>query len=91
MALTKRTNWKELISSEMESHKDSWDNVAYSTLTDEELNKEFDCSYGIAEGSPFTLWTTTRVYFPVQYDGAEWCESVSRNPCAVKTYHLGGG
>ena len=84
-------NWRSLISVELRENNDSWDNVVSCTLTTEELLKSFDNSYGCEEGEPFTLWTKTRVYFPVSYDGAEWVGSVSRNPDEIPTEHLGGG
>ncbi len=83
------TNWKELIQEEMKSHNETFEDVVSSTLTEEELLKEFDGGFGCSEGEPFTLWTTNRVYFPVVYDGAEWCASVSRNPDGKPTYHIG--
>jgi hypothetical protein len=85
------TTWKHLIEQELTAQDESWSDVVHSTLTEEELNRRFDCSFGAAEGVPFTIWTTNRVYFPAQYDGSEWCESVSRNPCDERTYHIGGG
>jgi hypothetical protein len=84
------TNWKELIQNEMSNHNETFEDVISSTLTEEELLKEFYAGYGTSEGVPFTLWTTNRVYFPVVYDGAEWVESVSRNPDGKPTYHIGG-
>ncbi len=84
------TNWKELIQHEMNKRKETFDDVVSSTLTEEELLKEFDCGFGGSEGVPFTLWTTNRVYFPAVYDGAEWVESVSRNPDGKPTSHIGG-
>ena len=65
-------SWKSMISEEMKSHDDSWDDVVSCTLTEEELYESFDNGFGGEEGKPFTLWTKTRVYFPVCYDGAEW-------------------
>jgi hypothetical protein len=84
------SNWKELIQHEMNIQKETFEDVVSSTLTEEELLKEFDGGFGCSEGEPFTLWTTNRVYFPVVYDGAEWCASVSRNPDGKPTYHIGG-
>jgi hypothetical protein len=84
------TNWKQFIQLEMKLHSETFDDVVDCTLTEEELMAEFDCGYGDSEGKPFTLWTTNRVYFPVVYDGAEWVESVSRNPDGKPTYHFGG-
>lgn len=91
MANRDKSSWKHLIEQELTAQNESWSDVVHSTLTEEELNRRFDCSFGTAEGTPFTIWTKTRVYFPVEYDGSEWCESVPRNPCDDKTYHLGGG
>jgi hypothetical protein len=56
------------------------------TLSDIELYNEFDSSWG----TEFTMWTKARVYFPVMYDGSEWCSSVSRNPDGIPTDHIGG-
>ena len=84
-------NWKSKITFELEMNDESWDNVVSCTLTEEGLRESFDDSYGREEGKPFTLWTKTRVYFPVTYDGAEWVGSVSRNPDGNPTEHVGGG
>jgi hypothetical protein len=84
------TNWKQLIQEAMKTHNETFDDVVSSTLTEEELLEMFDDGYGTNEGTPFTLWTTNRVYFPVVYDGAEWVESVSRNPDGKPTSHFGG-
>lgn len=83
-------NWKKSIQIEMESNGDSFANVVSSTLSEEELNHNFDAGYGLEEGKPFTLWTNDYVYFPVMYDGSEWCGSVPRNPNGVATEHQGG-
>ena len=82
--------WKSLIEETMESHNDSWDNVVSCTLTAAELVEFFDAGYGAPEGKPFTLWTKTRVYFPLTYDGAEGVGSVSRDPDKSPTEHFGG-
>jgi len=85
------TNWKSLITRTMKMHGDSWDNVVSCTLSVHELYERFDDSYGSKEGKPFTLWTNTRVYFPVVYDGCEWVESVFRDPDGKPTDHFGSG
>ena len=85
------SNWKALITFEMEMEDESWDNVVSCTLTEEELCESFNENYGCSEGKPFTVWTKTRVYFPAVYDGREWVESVSRNPDGNPTQHVGGG
>jgi len=82
------TTWRELIAEEMEAWDESWENVVSCTLSDDGLDISFDNGYGIHEGKPFTLWTAERVYFPVEYDGAEWVASVSRNPDGIPTRHM---
>lgn len=85
-----KTNWKEMIESEMKCHQETFEDVVECTLSEEQLVKNFDCGYGGTEGEPFTVWTANRVYFPICYDGAEWVESVSRNPDGKPTTHFGG-
>ncbi len=97
--------WRKLITSQMETRKESWDNVIHYALgpnkswwseEDEEskepaLDEPFDTDFGGTEGCWFTLWTERYVYFPVKYDGAEWVCSVPRNPNDEATAHVGGG
>ena len=61
-----------------------------STLTNEEMNRQFDGGYGGSEGTPFTAWSRDWVFFPVVYDGSEWVGYAPRNPCDIKTKHQGG-
>lgn len=68
-----------------------WADVEANTMTEEEMAKNFDSGYGGTEGCPFTVWTKSRVYFPICYDGAEWVGSMSRNPDGKPTDHQGGG
>ena len=84
-------SWKSMTAAEMTEHDDSWDNIVSCTLTEEDLCEMFDSDFGCKNGKRFTLWTKTRVYFPVTYDGAEWVKSVSRNPDGNPTQHVGGG
>lgn len=84
------TTWRKELIEAMAEHGEAWSDVESCTLTDAELDAEFDCGYGSSEGESFTLWTKARVYFPVVYDGAEWPESVSRNPDGKATHHFGG-
>ena len=86
-----KTNWREMIIGEFIENNDSFANIESSTMTDQEMNEEFDNGYGGTEGKPFTLWTKEFVYFPICYDGAEWVGSVSRNPNGRPTEHKGGG
>lgn len=91
--------WKKLIEDAMKTKNDgsSTDELVhlvyegFDTISPRDfLARKFDSGYGCSEGFPFTAWTKTRVYFPVVYDGAEWVESVPRDPCSEITYHLGG-
>lgn len=89
--MREKVSWREMIAIEMEEKKESWKDVEECTLSDDELNFKFDNGYGGTEGIPFTIWTKNRVYFPVCYDGAEWCTSVSRVVDGEPTNHVGGG
>ena len=84
------TNWENLITEEMANHGEVWGDVEHCTLDRDGLLVRFYSGFGGADGKPFTLWTKTRVYFPVVYDGAEWVGSAPRNPCDEATRHQGG-
>lgn len=85
-----KDSWRKLISRTLKHDGATWDDVVACTLSEEELDMAFDSGYGGSEGKHFTLWTAKRVYFPAVYDGAEWCESVPREPCDEATAHVGG-
>lgn len=85
------TTWVKLIGKKLELNGETWNDVIKCTLTPEELHTVFHAGYGTANGKPFTMWTENHVYFPAEYDGMEWCESVPRNPCDIATEHTGGG
>lgn len=78
---------KSLITEQMELNGEDWDDVVGSTASPEEMSETFDkwCKY-----KDFTFWTTNRVYFPVNYQGAFAVVSVSRNPDGVATAMMGG-
>lgn len=82
--------WRDLIGAELKAQGEDWGDVVSCTLSEQELDVRFDDGFGAEEGKPFTVWTVHRVYFPLCYDGAEWCGSVSRNPNGRPTRHLGG-
>lgn len=84
-------NWRKLIASAMQNNGETIDDIVSNTLTEEQMNVEFDDGYGSVEGEPFTVWTKNYVYFPVMYDGAEWAGSVPRNPNGAPTEHVGSG
>ena len=83
-------NWREDLTGALSLNGETWADVEAHTLTDEQLDARFDHGYGGTEGAPFTLWTKKRVYFPGQYDGAEWVASVARHPDGKPTDHVGG-
>ena len=65
------------------------DKIVFCTLTENELDTEFDNGFWGAEGVPFTAWSAEWVYFPVVYDGSEWVGRVPRNPCSIASHHHG--
>jgi len=85
------TTWRKEISYAMSKTQETWQDIESITLSDKELDVEFNDGYGHEEGIPFTAWSKNHVYFPICYDGAEWCGSVSRNPNGKPTGHQGGG
>ena len=85
-----RTTWRIMINKALKERGETWVDVVHCTLTEPELDTPFSRGYGGVDGKPFTLWTKRRVYFPACYDGAEWVESVPRDPCDEPTRHVGG-
>lgn len=84
------TTWRKELSEALEQNSETWGDVEASTLSERQLDNQFDPGYGGAEGDAFTLWTKDRVYFPAVYDGAEWVAWVPRNPNGEPTGHVGG-
>ena len=86
----RNVTWRQLISAEMATRGESWGDVVSIALPEGgSLDTEFDNGFGIAEGCAFTVWTSARVYFPMEYDGSEYAWSVARNPDGVPTDHAG--
>lgn len=79
--------WRSLISDALEEAGETWADVVSCTLDEAGLDRVFDSGFGSPEGQPFTLWTTRRVYFPLEYDGAESVGSASRDPDGKPTHH----
>lgn len=84
------TTWLEEFNSVFGKAGDTWEDLE-TTFEDGEAWEEFDPDFGHVQGKSFTAWSKDWVYFPVKYDGAEWIERVPRNPCDIKTNHVGGG
>ena len=85
-----KSNWRLLLGRALEEHGESWSDVEASTMTEENMEKDFDSDYAGTLGCPFTVWTKRRVYFPVCYDYSAWVGSVSRHPDGKPTEHQGG-
>lgn len=81
--------WKEGLQHAFKENGEDFSKMV-STLSEDELNIEFDDGYGLKEGIPFTAWGKKFVYFPICYDGSEWVGSAPRNPCNIKLLHQGG-
>jgi hypothetical protein len=81
------TTWRREIE---EASAYDGDQIISCTLSEAELDIKFDPGFGGTDGTPFTAWSESYVYFPVCYDGSEWCERVPRNPGSDATSHVGG-
>lgn len=71
--------WRQLIADEMQRVNDSGPIISIAP-GESVLDVQFNSGFGTAQGPPFTAWTEQRVYFPVEYDGAEWVQSAPRHP-----------
>ena len=74
------TTWHTLITAELIAHGETWADVESCTLPDNELHQVFDAGYNGEPRIDLTLWTRKRVYFSLDYDGADSCGSVARHP-----------
>lgn len=72
-------SWRGAIARQMLAMKDATPIVAVAP-DEASLDVEFDGGYGGANGPAFLVWTETHVYFPLEYDGAEYVGSAPRNP-----------
>ncbi len=83
------TTWREQLKQTQLRVNDTGPIIA-CTLSDSELDTEFDEGFGCEEGQAFTAWSEVYVYFPICYDGSEWAGYAPRNPCDIKRIHQGG-
>ena len=83
------TNWKNELKEVCEMLGEPFESLI-CTLSEEELEENFDSGWGGVEGKPFTAWGEKYVYFPIVYDGSEWVGYAPRNPCNIKMHHQGG-
>lgn len=82
--------WRRLLLDALTEAGESQFAVESCTLSDGDLDQEFDDMSSTISGAPFTVWTRQRVYFPATYDGQEWVASVARHPDFIPTDHVGG-
>ena len=82
-------NWEKMLIDAFKETGDVFEEME-TTLTNEELVREFDDGYGCPNGTSFTSWGEKYVYFPLVYDGAEWVGFAPRNVCDIRTSHMGG-
>ena len=84
------TTWRKLLEYAFEDYNDSFDNVIDFALSNKDwLDYYFDDYSKKIEGTPFTIWTKTRVYFPIIIDNVESVGSVARYPDGMANYHFG--
>lgn len=82
-------SWREALRVAREEAGDTSPIVAIAP-DESVLDIDFDDDYGAAEGPAVLVWSETRVYFPVVYDGAEWLGSAPRKPTDEPQGHVGG-
>ena len=82
------TTWRKLLTMEMDYHDETLSDMVGSNNL--HLDVEFNAEFGSADGEPFTVWSKKRVYFTCEYDGLQWVDSLSRNPCSDSSSHISG-
>lgn len=84
-----KTTWRKEFDNARRERDDATAVVAVAP-DESALDVEFDDGYGGSEGPEVLIWTESRVYFPVVYDGAEWLGSAPRDPQPDGQRHVGG-
>lgn len=82
------TTWREAL---QKARGDDTTPIVHIAPDESVMDVRFYAGYGGAYGPAILVWTEERVYFPVQYDGAEWLGSAPRNPTNEGQDHEGGG
>lgn len=82
--------WRNLLTESFQKNGEVFADCEGCTLTEAELDAEFDDGWGSSEGKRFTAWGQKYVYFPVVYDGSESIGYAPRNPCDEAMLHWGG-
>lgn len=83
------TTWRTLLELALSRTGDKFKDLTIS-LSDEELDREFDSSFGAQEGQDFTAYSKDWVYFNYEYDGSDFIINVPRNPERDKTFYING-
>lgn len=83
-------NWKTMLEDALKANRESWSDIESNTMSEADMDKQFNSDFGGVGGCAFTVWTTASVYFPVIYDGATWVGRVSRHPDGKPTTAQGG-
>lgn len=79
--------WGSLFAAEAREHGDHFNNIIHSTLSDADRDRKVQ-NYNEV---PWLIWTKTRVYFGVVYDGRHSIGSAPRDPSDEKAESFGGG
>lgn len=74
------TTWRKELTYCFKRSGDTPANLEFCTLSEDELDVEFDNDLGVVEGKPFVAHTLGYVYFSFSYDGSEWVNYVPRHP-----------
>jgi len=87
---TYRFRWLDLLRKEMSDQHEDWAEalVDAGTLAHVEASVR---PYSDEACKPWCVWTDSRVYFPVVYDGSYSVGSASRNPTVGGAGPFGGG
>lgn len=89
--------WRDAFVLEAEKHGETEANIIHLAATPDFGWDEPDYLNGAGSHRKerytprFTIWTTTRIYFPVTYDGHTRLRSLPRHPCEEMTDAFGGG
>lgn len=71
------TSWRKLLAEEAAMMNDP---ITVCTISDAELDREFEHSHSGPFGTSFVAWSKLRVYYSGEYDGLDIVESNYRGP-----------
>jgi len=73
------TTWRKELEEHFKRTGDSLDNMTI-TISDEELDLEFNNGFGRPEGAHFMAWSDHYIYFNYEYDGSDFIICRERHP-----------